>query len=88
MGIRLIRKNIYFRPDSSRVLARYFNINDERKVKVIKRVLSLTKSETDIALNQLLRNFSSRHRSVVDIWERNFKRCMESPLGDEILNYS
>src|SRR5690606_27627221 len=39
-------------------------------------------------LNQLLRNFSSRHRSVVDIWERNFKRCMESSLGDEILNYS
>ena len=88
MGLKLIRKNIIFKPDSTRVLARYFNIGDVRKEKVIKRVLSLTNVEKDTILNQLLRNFSSRHRSVVDVWERNFKRSMETPLSAEIMDYN
>lgn len=88
MGLKLIRKNIIFKPDSTRVLARYFNIGDVRIEKVIKRVLALTSAEKDTILNQLLRNFSSRHRSVVDVWERNFKRSMETPLSAEIMDYN
>src|SRR5690606_28060615 len=78
-------KNIYFKPDTTRVLARFFNLSNERKEKVIKRVISLSKSEKEVLLNQILRNFSNRHRSVVEIWERNFKRAMEAPLSKETL---
>lgn len=87
MGIVLTRKNIYFKPDTTRVLARFFNLSNERKDKVIKRVISLSKSEKEVLLNQILRNFSNRHRSVVEIWERNFKRAMEAPLSKETLEY-
>ena len=88
MSIKLTHKNIFFKPDSPRVLARYFNIADKRKEKVIRRVLALTKSETEVALAQLLRNFSNRHRSVVEIWERNFKRALEVSLSKDILDFS
>ncbi len=87
MPIKLSRKNIYFRPDSKRVLARYFNLSDERKGKVILRILALNKTEKEETLNQLLRNFSNRHRNIIDIWEDNFKKCMRSNLDQNILKY-
>ena len=88
MGIQVIRKEIYFRPDSKRVLARFFNLSDERKEKVFRRVLGLSKEQTEDALNQLLRNFVRRHRSVVEIWTKNFEKAFESIRAEDLLGYS
>lgn len=77
MTLLLQRKNIFFKPDSKRVLARFFNLNPERRDKIIYRVLHMDKQTQEDTLNQLLRNFSRRHRSVIAVWEKNFKRATE-----------
>ncbi len=74
MSLNVIRKEIYFRPDSRRVLARYFNISVARSIKIVRRVLQMSKQQKTDTLNQVLRNFSKRHRSVVSILEKNYKR--------------
>jgi len=74
----VIRKNIYFEPDSTRVLARFFNKEESRSIKIVHRIIGLTKEQKKDSLNKLLRNFSKRHRSVVDIWERNFSRLVDT----------
>lgn len=88
MAFKLTRKDIYFRPDSKRVLARFFNVTDERKEKIIHRILALSNAEKEDTLNQLLRNFSNRHRSIVEIWEINYKKCMKSVSSRVLLDYS
>lgn len=47
MGIEVIRKDIYFKPDPHRVLARYFNLSKEQKEIVIRRVLGPSDLEID-----------------------------------------
>jgi len=84
MTLHVVRKEIYFRPDSRRVLARYFNISAERSVKIVKRVLQMTKQQKTDTLNQVLRNFSKRHRSVVSILEKNYKRTESILKGMDI----
>ncbi len=84
MTLHVIRKNIYFKPDSKRVLARHFNLAPERTAKIISRILQSTKRQKTDMLNQLLRNFSKRHRSIVRIWEKNFSRTL-SLLADPAL---
>lgn len=84
MKTQLHRKQIYFKPDSKRVLARFFNLGPLRTPKIISRVISLPKDQKMQVLHQLLRNFSSRHRSVVAIWTRNFKSALNL-VEDEAL---
>ncbi|WP_164126464.1 glycoside hydrolase family 130 protein [Sphingobacterium luzhongxinii] len=84
MSLQVVRKNIYFKPDSKRVLARYFNLSVERTTKIVYRILKSSKQQKTDMLNQLLRNFSKRHRSVLDIWERNFQRTAGRLLEDKL----
>lgn len=77
MTLQITRKNIFFKPDSQRVLARFFAQSPDRTASLIHRIIKLSNEEKQNTLNQLLRGFSKRHRSVIDIWERNFKRSLE-----------
>jgi len=72
--VKVVRKGIYFRPDSTRVLARFFALGDERSIKIIKRILNLSEEEVQITLNQVLRSYTKRHRSISQIFEKNFDR--------------
>lgn len=91
MSVQVERKPIIFSPDSKRVLARFFQLSEERSIKIIKRITNLPRHRQNELLNQILRNFSKRHRSVVSILEKNFKRV--SPLfkkmdfGDQEITY-
>ncbi|MGJ1495889.1 glycoside hydrolase family 130 protein [Sphingobacterium spiritivorum] len=91
MTLNVVRKNIFFKPDSRRVLARYFNLSVERSIKIVQRVLKMSKQEKADTLNQVLRNFSKRHRSVVSILEKNYKRTetilREMNIKDEDVTY-
>jgi len=60
------------------VLARFFQLSEERSLKIIKRILGLSRTKQNELFNQILRDFSKRHRSVVSILEKNYKRV--SPL--------
>lgn len=84
MSLQVVRKNIFFKPDSKRVLARYFNLGIARSTKIVNRILNSSKQQKTDMLNQLLRNFSKRHRSVLDIWERNFRRTKERLIDEDL----
>ncbi|MDM1047744.1 glycoside hydrolase family 130 protein [Sphingobacterium hotanense] len=72
MGITITRKNIFFKPKLDRVLARRFVLSPERSKKIINRVLSMSETDKESTLNQILRNYARRHRSIINIFERNF----------------
>ncbi|HUC80883.1 MAG TPA: glycoside hydrolase family 130 protein [Flavisolibacter sp.] len=81
MLVTVVRKNILFKPDSSRVIARFLATNTERSAALIKRVMALSKKEQHETLRQVLRNFSKRHRSISAVFERHFSR-LASLLDD------
>lgn len=74
MSVRVIRKDISFLPDASRILARFFMGGEEKTQKLIFRVLNLSEAEVHLALEQCLREFSSRHRNISRIF---LKHCNE-----------
>jgi len=74
MAFEVIRKNVFFKPDPTRVLARHFALSEERTKKVVLRVLALSRAKQDEMLRQVLRNYSKRHRSIITVFEKHFKR--------------
>lgn len=74
MPVTVTRKESTFLPDPSRVIARFFYTNDERSQNIIRQVLSMPDNEVDTVLNQVLRNFSKRHRSISTILETHFNK--------------
>lgn len=91
MAVQVERKPIIFSPDSKRVLARFFQLGEDRSIKIIRRVLELPKNRQNELLNTILRNFSKRHRSVVSILEKNFRRLTpvikKMNLGNREITY-
>jgi hypothetical protein len=45
MRVPVIRKNIKFYPDSSRVVIRYFNNSDQRNLKMIGHIMLLDENK-------------------------------------------
>lgn len=72
MLVNVVRKNVLFKPDSSRVIARFLSINRERSAALINRVLSLSKKSQHETLVQVLRDYSKRHRSISNVFEKHF----------------
>lgn len=82
MPVNIVRKNIIFQPDSSRVIARYLYASDERSIDLIKRVLGMPEKQQRETLTQVLRDYSKRHRSISKVFEKNFNKLM--PLFERI----
>ncbi len=73
MYIKVNRKDMRFNPDPTRIITRFFQPGGpERVLNIIERVLSLSDDDVNITLNQVLRNFSRRHRNISKIFEKNF----------------
>lgn len=72
MRVSVQRKNINFIPDSSRVVARYFMNGPLRTRKLISRIILMTETEVNQALEQTLREFASRHRNISRLF---YKHC-------------
>jgi len=77
MQVIVNRKEITFRPDSTRVIARFLYTTDERSINIINSVLNMTENEVLFVLAQALRNYSMRHRNISKIFERHFNRIAE-----------
>ena len=96
MSITVKRNDIRFNPDPTRIISRFhLPIGNERIWSIIDRVLGLSDEEVDLTLNNVLRNFSKRHRNISKIFENNFKhvkliindmdfQSMDSPLIKKI----
>jgi len=73
--ISVDRKVIRFYPDPRRVIARFYMPGgEERAEKIIKKVLALSEDETRFTLNQVLTNFSQRHRNISKIFQKHYEQ--------------
>jgi predicted GH43/DUF377 family glycosyl hydrolase len=81
MPVTINRKDIIFNPNPSRVICRlHLPGGEARALTIIQRVLNLSDDDVDITLNNVLRDFSKRHRNITKIFENNFiqvKRVLE-----------
>lgn len=76
MPVNVVRKNIIFQPDSSRVIARYLFASEERSIDLIQRILGMPDKQQRETLTQVLRDYSKRHRSISKVFEKNFNKLM------------
>ena len=75
MPVTVKRKTVQFNPDPKRVIPRFFWPGDDNRARVvIQMVLALPHEERTQLFNQVLRDFSSRHRNITKIFDQNFKR--------------
>jgi len=72
--VTVTRKDVKFNPDPSRVIARFHYLNEERSKNIIRKVLDMPENEAKIALNQVLRGYSKRHRNISKIFENHFNK--------------
>lgn len=63
-----------FKPDESRVIARFLYTNDERGRQLISSILAMPEKKQQEVYNTVLRDFSKRHRSITRIFEKHFNR--------------
>jgi len=79
---RLLNK---FYPDPTRVIARFYlpGSGDGKRAKIItNRILAFSDQEVDIALNEVLMDFSNRHRNLTKIFEKNFDTVKDILASD------
>jgi predicted GH43/DUF377 family glycosyl hydrolase len=74
MKIAVNRKENVFHPDASRVIARFFFTSDKRALNTISAISRMSNQEATIALNQVLRDYSMRHRNISKIFEKHFNK--------------
>ena len=72
MSIKLNRKPIVFYPDPSRTIARFYSTGNERALQIIQKVLQLSPEIIYSELQQVLRDFSTRHRQISKVFKTNF----------------
>ncbi|QDO94397.1 glycosidase [Formosa sediminum] len=81
MAVPVIRKNLYFKPDSSRVVARFFNNGDLRTINLVKRIMLLNDLQIKQELEKTLKGFVGRHRNISEIFLKhanNYKNLIQS----------
>src|SRR5690625_3298063 len=77
MPITVQRKSLQFIPDSSRVVARFFDNGDQRTIHLVHRIMDLDDRMVTIELNNVLREFVYRHRNISKILMRHYKNHEE-----------
>lgn len=88
---RVLHKRIdKFYPDEKRVITRFFEINDRKNLEsVIKRVLGLDEAAAIAKFKEVMSEFSRRHKSIEEIFLRNFGRVekyvtsLSGPISQE-----
>jgi predicted GH43/DUF377 family glycosyl hydrolase len=76
MKVSVIRKNVKFMPDSSRVVARYFMSGEERTKELVGRILVMSNYDVTHTLEQINRGFARRHRNISAIFYRHYENIM------------
>jgi len=85
--MKAIRTGIVIEPDYKRVLYRPFVIpSEERIIKIIGRILTLSEVEVKKELTQLLTEFEERHQRLRDYFLNRFEQMKKHLLTDQILS--
>jgi len=74
MAAHLTRKDTIFQPDSSRVIARFLYNGDDRSKALISTILALDPGSQVRQLNSVLRKYAKRHRNILRVFERHFRK--------------
>ncbi|MDD4972403.1 MAG: glycosidase, partial [Paludibacter sp.] len=82
MQVVVNRKKHIFSPDPSRIIARFLQVSDERSANIIRKVLAMPEKEVNIAMSQLLRGYSRRHRNISKVFEKHFNKM--APIFESI----
>ena len=73
VNVNINRRAIRFQADPKRVIARFFLHGEhDREYALVKKVLSFPEEEVELVFNQVLGNFSRRHRNITKIFEKHF----------------
>ncbi len=67
------RKDVRFIPDSSRVVARFFNNGEQRTLNLVQRIMLLDDAGVALELDHTLREFVGRHRNISQIFLRHYE---------------
>ena len=84
MRVSVTRKNVKFLPDSSRIIARFFMSGELRTQQLIMRILNLSDSKVNIALEQTLREFANRHRNISRVFMNHTIKIKHIIQGMEV----
>lgn len=76
MRVPIIRKNLKFLPDSSRVVARYFMNGETGTKDMLALVFAMSDSEVHTELEQTLREFAYRHRNITSLFKKHYKNAL------------
>ena len=86
-GVELHPTNVFFRPDSTRVLVRPFIPGDPARVaNIISRGMNLSDSECEHELARIVEDFAERHLDIHAVWQRNFNLVKSHIRGDAQLS--
>ncbi|MCK9180791.1 MAG: glycoside hydrolase family 130 protein [Bacteroides sp.] len=72
MKIKLERQNSIIYPNNNRVIARFFFVGEKRAEKLIDKVLDISEIDAQSLFNQILREFSLRHRSISILFQKHY----------------
>ena len=73
MKVSVVRKNVKFMPDSSRVVARYFMSGEERTKELIGRIVIMNNYDVIHTLEQINRGFARRHRNISAVFYKHYE---------------
>jgi len=83
MALTVKRLPNKFFPDPARVIAKFYMNGDiDRTKTIIRRILDFSDKKVTLALNTVLADFSSRHRNITKIFEKNFDTVKETLASD------
>lgn len=85
--MKAIRTGIVIEPDYRRVLYRPFTImNEERIIKIVGRILTLSEEEVKKELTQLMSEFEERHQRLRNFFLNRFEQMKKHLLTDQALS--
>ena len=76
MKVAVVRKNIKFTPDSSRVVTRFFMSGDQRTQELVGRIMAMNEQQVNLTLEQIFRGFARRHRNISTIFYSHFENIL------------
>jgi predicted GH43/DUF377 family glycosyl hydrolase len=85
--LKIKRKKERFYSEHSRVITKpYFPGNDERNRHIIARLLSLPEEEIKKIYGHVISDFSSRHKDINEVFNRNFDEVSKYIPADTVLS--
>lgn len=88
MHLQIVRKNVLFNPDKSRVIARFLYTGSERAAVLVSKVIALSPAKKKVLLRDILNDFSTRHRNIKKIFENNFDKLFRLLNGFRVPDYT